>query len=682
MSEQELEALNPGNAKTLSGKELADEAVKRCTYIIDQVDRFKAPRIAKIQKYRDLYAGKVPPKLRQPFNVVLPVFAGAMDTLMAAYNDDISLEFEEQEPADYLAARKINALWRMEADSVAANASFAYKARADRSNALFSGRGFLMNYAVSEPEYCNHFEIYELDDAIFQPRGGGIIENHLYQGRANIIRSEAQLKEGSVYDKAQVKELLALAARTDFEPEDITADSRQTLTKYSAMSLDTKNADYVGERLFKLVEMAITIDGVRYYIVFSPWYKKWVRFDKLQAVFSSDLYPGTSWATHEDNRNFLSKSYADDLYGVADAVHTLFNQELTNREKRNFNARAYDREMVKDVAQLDRAQTRPDALVPIDTLGGTRKLSEAVYTFQTAELQGTINLIDWIKSTAGTSVGVTDLLEGGTQNVQKKATVVFTEQQNLSKRSLYRSASYTEALGRIGKLFIQSAKDHLPAKKALKRLGIEGQGWDAVIGRADLDLYADLDIRVRSSSLDMKNSQLKKEARLKTLESIAANPTELAQVNPRWLVEEKLRSAAEYDDAEIKIAMDTKNYGNKEEVAYAHEGIQEILAGHTPQPFYGATTLFMQIVHDFAVNNRQTLGTKKYAALLQYEMAHQSIAQENMLRKARTDGAQMAAGGLPAEAIVQDPNEPSPVPAPAAAPNAISDVRRTAAQLA
>jgi len=37
--------------------------------------------------------------------------------------------------------------------------------------------------------------------------------------------------------------------------------------------------------------------------------------------------------THEDDENFLSKSYADDLYPSSDAIVAMFNQELTNREK-------------------------------------------------------------------------------------------------------------------------------------------------------------------------------------------------------------------------------------------------------------------------------------------------------------------------------------------------------------
>jgi hypothetical protein len=275
--------------------------------------------------------------------------------------------------------------------------------------------------------------------------------------------------------------------------------------------------------MFKLVEMALTIGGERYYLVFSPWYKTWVRFGKLKDVCSSNLYPWVSWATHEDNKNFLSKSFADDLYGVADATHTFFNQELTNREKRNFNARGYDIEMFPDVAKLDQAQTRPDALVPVKVPAGKR-IEDGIFTFETAELRGTIDLLDWMQGEAGRDVGVTDLSMGGVQQASKKATVVFAEQQSISKRLLLRSSSYTEAMGEVAKLFIQGCKDHLPAKKALKSLGIEGEGWEPVIRRADLDLYSDPDVRVVSSTVEMQQSQLKKEARLATIDKIITNP--------------------------------------------------------------------------------------------------------------------------------------------------------------
>jgi len=77
---------------------------------------------------------------------------------------------------------------------------------------------------------------------------------------------------------------------------------------------------------------------------------------------------------------------------------------------------------------------------------------------------------------AGRDVGVTDLSMGGVQQASKKPTVVFAEQQSISKRLLLPSSSYTEAVGEVAKLFIQGCKDHLPAKKALKSLGTEPRG--------------------------------------------------------------------------------------------------------------------------------------------------------------------------------------------------------------
>lgn len=650
-------------APSLTKYQFGEEAMTRATYIVSNCRKFKQPRLERIAMYRDLYAGKVKKKYRQPFNVTLPVFAGAMDTLMAGFNDDLALNFDEQEPADYISAKKVQALWDMEVQSSSPNAKFALKTRWDRSNAMFSGRGFMTNYAQSIPDYRNNFEIFELDDAIFQPMGGGHLENHLYAGRENVIRSATQLLRGG-YDQTQVKKLLDLCAQTDFHPLPDGADET-FLAKFKANGLDPRSADYIGETVFNLVELVLTINGTRWYLLFSPWYRTWVRLEKNSVMNSADLYPYVSWATHEDNKNFLSKSYADDLYGVADAVHTLFNQELTNREKRNFHARAFDKDIFPDVAKLDQAQYRPDALVPADTKNGTRKIADGIYAFETPELRGTIDLIEYMNQEAGRDVGVTDLSMGGVQNVSKKATVVFAEQQNISKRLLLRSSPYTEAMAEIGKLFLVGLKDHMPAKVALKRLGDEGVGFDPEITRMDLDTYSPLNVKIVSSSLEMKNSQLKKEARMKTLAEISADPKLSAYINPRSIVEAKLRDGAEYDDPEIAILMDTKNYGSKEEQAYAHGAIQEVLAGKKPQLYYGATTLYQEIVYDYARNNHGKISNKQYITLMDLIATHDPIVNENLTRKAKdqTNAQAMnallptadnagAGGGAPANPVI------------------------------
>jgi hypothetical protein len=113
--------------------------------------------------------------------------------------------------------------------------------------------------------------------------------------------------------------------------------------------------------------------------------------------------------------------------------------------------------------------------------------------------------------------------------------------------------------------------------------------------------------------------------------------------------------------------MDTKNYGSKEEEARAHQAIQAVQNSEKLQFFYGATTLFMQIIHDFAINNRNTLGNARYQKLIQYSMAHAPIAQENMMRKAGQQAAANAAqpmgDGAPAP---EQPALPGAVPSPGA----------------
>jgi hypothetical protein len=645
------------NLKSKNEAEIADTLMDRGQNIIYAVRRFKQPRLDQIQKYRNLYAGNVPKKYRQTFNVVLPVFSGAMDTLMASFNDEISVKYEEQEPADYISVKKLNALWKQETESTSANAKFPVKTRQDRSNALYSGRGFMRYYAESDPKYKSCFEIAELEDVIFQPQGGGHLENHLFSGLENIIRTESQLLNGP-YNQTQVGKLLAVSARDDFFPP---AEVKSTLSKFEARGLNPSDANYVGERVFNLTELTLEVKGKRWYLLYSPWYKVWVRSSPLSELDSTELFPLVSWATHDDNKNFLSKSYADDLYGIADATHTLFNQELTNREKKNFNARAYDPRVFQNVAKLDEAQYRPDALVPASPVSGQR-ISDGIFEFKTAELSGTINLLDWMNNKTDTDVGVTELSKGGVQQASKRASVVFSEQQNISKRFLLRSSPYSEAMGEIGKRFISGAKEHLPATKAIKILGAEGQGWDE-IKKIDLDTYSDIDVKIVSSSQQIKDSVMKKEARMNTLVSIGNDPLESPLVNVHARVEEKLRSGGEFSDSEIAILMDTKNYGNKTEASYAHRAIQDILAGETPEVYYAATGLLMEIVYDFANTYKKSIGNKKFIILMDYIQAHAQISQDNMARKAKADIRQQQMN--PSATPGATPNTSATIPAPA-----------------
>jgi hypothetical protein len=88
------------------------------------------------------------------------------------------------------------------------------------------------------------------------------------------------------------------------------------------------------------------------------------------------------------------------------------------------------------------------------------------------------------------------------------------------------------------------------------------------------------------------------------------------------------------------------------------EGIQAILNNEKPDTFYESTTLFMQIVSGVACENRTTLGARK-CTLMDYAMARQAAAHENMLGKARQAAAAPSRASAPA--LTETPAPAPPV---------------------
>lgn len=61
-SPKDKETLDSVDTTNKGQNELAAEAEKRAVYIVANVNKFIAPRVQQIAKYRDLYAGRVPKK--------------------------------------------------------------------------------------------------------------------------------------------------------------------------------------------------------------------------------------------------------------------------------------------------------------------------------------------------------------------------------------------------------------------------------------------------------------------------------------------------------------------------------------------------------------------------------------------------------------------------------------------
>ncbi len=634
--------------KTMSRKQLADAAVQIARLQMMACFEFKKPRLQQINKFYALYDGKVPKKLRQLFNVPIPVFAGMIDTLNAQYDTGVFLEFAEGDAADYFKVNKINGAWRNEVMNTSTTSKWDSKLRMARKHAIMTGRGIAEYNVTSDPSYKSELTNVMLKNFNFQPHGGLYLENHLFAGTEDIDKTRSELIAGAqdgIYDKEQVKQLVTLAGSSDFMP-DSSHDMAEKLQRFKPLGLNPEIHSYVGQEVYKLAQQIIELDGQRYYLLFHPWTNIWVRFEKWVDICSSDLMPWVTFATHEDDENFLSKGYGDDLYPAADAIVAMFNQELTNREKRNFGARAYDKDMFQDVRKLDEAMHRPDALVPADTKGGTRQIASGIYEFKVGELGGTVNLIDWITGSLGRNTGATDLAMGGVQEVSKKASVTFAEQKSVSKRIGWGAQPFQDMMGDLGQRYIWGLRDHMPARMAIQVLGESGWDWDEIT-RMDLNTNKDINVLIRSSDQKQSENELKSKRRAEALGMVDPNT-----INPQWRNEQILRSVGEFDDDEIAQAQDVKTYNDRKSLSKASESIQLILRNQNPDIWGGATVAFMQKIVDFAEDKKSTL-KDKYQKLHKYAMAHKEIVKANIDRKVAEQAVMQSQqpapeGGVPA----------------------------------
>lgn len=658
--------------ENLDGKSTTDFADKLTEIACRQLqvsDKFKQPLLEKWKRFEDLKQGNVKKKLRVQFQVALPVFAGMLDTLAADFDEPIELEFQKKHPSDYFKAQRIQAAWNIEKVKLDRDGRWDFKGRVDKSINILYGRSILKEYAESDPKYRNILQVTHPAYFHCQPTGGGILENHLFGGEEGILRTEAEIQAGvdaRLYDAKQFKTLKEKAQASDYLLE-TTDYHREKMTRFQVAGLDPDSNNYVGEKTYNLCEWVLTYKGKRYYLLFDPWTMTWLRCEKLTDVFSQDLFPWVSWASFEDAKLFWTKAYADDIYPVADSIVTLFNQELTNREKRNLGARAYDRDIFPDVAKLDEAQYRADALVPVDTKGGTRKIADGIYWFQTPELEGTINLLDWTQKGLQRDVGVNDISQGVAMNAAKKVNVAYMEQAGVAKRLGYKSQSYTECWGEVGVRFVQGLKDHMSKDMYIEVLGDMGIEPD-VLSRKDLDLKADIGVKVISSTARKAETQKKKEAQKAALEMLIQDQN----VNSEWKASQILRFG-EWPEEEIKLALDTRNYASRESVAKAHIAIQELLAGDEPELNYAADGVFLNLINEYMTEHRNKLGMDGVKRFAMYIAQHANLAMQNGQRNGTMRGMLAARQQRMSQGVQLDQGgggapAPGGTPAPAPAP--------------
>lgn len=586
-------------------KDFAEEAASKAFLLWINSQIYKQPRMSKVGLFERLYNNELPRKERQLFNVCLPIMSGFEDALKANLTDPVSLKFKPgKNPANYIVTPKIQAQWAAEKDGLEPHQRWNKKARDDMHNAMLSGVGILKGYAENEPEYRFNLETTNYSRFHCQPLGGGDLENHTFAGEEGIYMSLDEIRENPMFDKKYREKVYNMNVSDDWWT--YIQDNYGTLyQRFTSLGLDVRSNTFSGVRQAYLCQFVITIKNRRYFVLFDGISQQPLLVEPLEDFLGMHRYPWSTWQTHEDSENFWSKSFSDDIFSVAMTISTMVNQELTNREKQNFNPRAYDPTMFTDEAKLDAASYFPDRLVPADTNMGTRKIEEGVYSFKVNQLEGTINLAQWLDGYLADKVGLSNGAAAGGKGKQN-AQVVLANQQAIAKRFGFRAEPCKEAWARVGEAYVSGLKNFMPSKLAVEIIGEDGFTEEAELKRVEMRKAGTIGVEVISESSEQQESGSKKQARAQSLDALAEDQN----VNSKWRTEQRLR-LGEWADSEISMAMDTQTYGSKKQIAKASAAIQDLLRGKMPPIYYGADIGFLQYIQDFQTDNRDKLMKRK-----------------------------------------------------------------------
>lgn len=599
-----------------------EQIVKQCRAEYKAGLDFRHQREADWKLAEDQYFNKQVKSLKQRYNVPLPIVPGFVETLLSKIDDPPALKFEQAEEADYKAAQKANAFYQ--AESQAEDHDWDMIDIDGKKQAIIYGRAIKKFYAESTPEYKSNLEVVDVYDFIADPIGGGNLEKHRFVQQDNFFKSKEELKEGVEnrgYDKATVEKLINATTADKIVENDNIYRSKQS--RMMALGIDGITFNYAGQNLYKLIEAGTTWKGKRYYVLFNYETGLGVKVVPLTEVFKSNLWPFVSWATHRDLFNFWSKAPVDDIVPLAEMARVLVNQELDNRQKKNWGQRAYDPEMFPEPSQF---AWRPDGLVA--TKSGatvTRSIQNGIYQFETPELKGSLDFVNWIDNIIGQKTGVTADAQG--QSEEDKVGIYYGNMQQVADRLGLYNKSYKKAWAAIGRRYLWGLFEHLRSPMAVRLIGEKGAEWDEI---KRFEVNPKWNIKVEGGNAEMAEDEIKKKRLQDIMATLAED--ELMITSPRWRAETKFRAAG-VDEDEIRMAFDINNEGNKEILAEASQMIQDCLEGKESKLNRGANTAFLQKILDYATD-ADDLPQDKYDKLMEIVEAHVPIAQENAARKA------------------------------------------------
>lgn len=654
-----------------------DQATLDASKMLEENAIARQKRFDEIKKNEDQYFGVNTPALKGRSNIPFDsvVMGGFIDTLQSGLRQDISIRFGHTREQDKLSADKISAVW--ERESGPSKGDWNGKLTDSRFLASLSGVGINKLYVEGTPKFKSDLFIVDHYDFVPEATGGPDIDKHLCKFQMNIFRSKEELldtADSGYYDKTQVRKLIIQYQDPQMR-KNITDLYNNKQIRYATFGIDVSTMGYVGSNMYRLTEGVIFYKGQWYYIVFSAETKLWIRFEKLENVFShAKDYPGRGpWTVYHTHRHpflFWTKAPADDVRPIAYTMKKIVNLTIDNLEKRNWDMTAYDPKVFNDPTQL---LYRQDGLVRAN-LKPNQDISRGLFKFQTPDTTSiTINLVEWLNNFVGQKTGITPDAQGAAQT--DRVGILVSNMQQTTKRLSLQNDRFKKAIVDLGVMFDYGCYDHLREEYAVKIIGEKGAQWEEKVTRRDTE--RDFSVIVKDANEEETKNLVSAQKRELAFQRLEKNPKLIEKINPNELVRTILEDGG-FSDERINMLLDTNYDGDGDSRAEAAQAIQDCLEGKKLYRMYrGATPAFVEKILDFCDKNfdlvpAQELAKlsdgqrKKYAKdmekhdkLIAYAQAHIPIVQKNMERKAVSFLASKAVGQIDTTNVPQPSMIPS-----------------------
>ena len=586
---------------------------------IDFARKYKAPNQPRWKRNEDMYLGRKKTAESSRSNVMLPKMQGFVDTLLSKVDSAPNIKYLPGEEADLIKARRLNAL--KDKDSSPMNGNWAFKDLLGKKHGIIYGRTIFEYHAnsLAGKGYKSHFNLVDTADFLIDPAAGGLdIEKGKYMGRAGIIRTQKELKEGKKDKKfigAEVDHMLREGSTDEEAVEEKAKENR-----YFALVEGSKRLNKADE--FNNFEWCTTFEGVRYFVEFNEHTSALIKCEELKDVFKAEIWPYLSYATSPSATEFWTPAPCDAVAEIFMAESVIVNQQLDNNEEINKPMKGFDVGAVENPALL---KWRKDGNIPFKK--GTN-LDQAFKVYRPEALQNNERLYQILDSIAQTESGVTNAAKGIGE--EDKVGIYEGNLANAADRLSLLNKSYTNAYHRLGLLYYHGVKEHLNKKMAIKMIGNDGITYEEITKSQVMPIGREFDIDILSSEAELGIDIQSRKDRLVFLTENRDNEI----VNQQVLLE----LAAEivgFEPVVIKRLMDTDVFGDSEVIAEAASDFQEMLNGGIPvEPNPRANIAYAKYMVDALTSKGKHMSPEVQAVVIDYMTSIQGVVAKNTQRKA------------------------------------------------